>query len=72
MSHERSSGKFRGVLILVALVGVVVLFMAAFRAGAPAEISITSDLPGIGKRTMIRVRVAEPKRGLTDWRVEFV
>ena len=71
MSRERP-GRLRGPLILILLVALVILALAAFRAGPAPEISIESGLPGIGKRTPIRIVVSEPKRGLQALSVEFV
>jgi len=71
MTRQRS-GRFRRLLILIALVGLVFVFLAAFRAGPAPQISVEAELPGIGKSTPIRVVVTEPKRGLAAVRVEFV
>ncbi len=70
MRRERS-GRLRGSLILILLVALVFVALAAFRAGPAPEISIESGLPGIGRRTPIRIVVSEPQRGLTALRVEF-
>jgi murein DD-endopeptidase MepM/ murein hydrolase activator NlpD len=72
VAKNASRGSVRGSLVVVALVAVAFLGVAAFRAGPEPTISIEADLPGIGKLTPVRVRVAEPKRGLGDVRVEFV
>ena len=72
MSRQSSGGKLRVLLILLVLVGLVFVAMAAFRAGPAPAITIDVTLPGIGKRTPILVEVAEPKRGLSDVRIEFV
>ncbi len=71
MRRERS-GRLRGSLILILLVALVFVALAAFRAGPAPEISIELALPGIGKRTPIRIVVSEPKRGLKALSVEFV
>ncbi len=71
MSRE-SGGGFRRVLVLIAIVAVVFVGLAAFRAGPSPEITIASALPGIGKRTAIEIAVREPRRGLSDVRIEFV
>jgi len=72
MQRKRGGGSFRRLVILVALAGAVVLGLTTFRAGPRPEISAASDLPGIGKRTRVQVSVAEPRRGLSEVRVEFV
>jgi len=54
-----------GVLLLAALV-------ATLRVGAEPEIEITSDLPGIGQRTLVTVVAREARRGPRRVRVEFI
>ena len=68
----RKSGRFKRVVILLALAGLVFAGIAAFRAGPEPAIEISSDLPGIGKKTLVRIKVEEPERGLAGYRVEFV
>ena len=70
--RRKRSGRLRGPLILILLVALVFVVVAAFRAGPAPEISIELALPGIGKRTPIRIVVSEPKRGLKALSVEFV
>ena len=60
--RREKSGRFRGFLILILLAGLVFVALAAFRAGPAPEITIELGLPGIGKRTPIRVVVSEPSR----------
>ena len=72
MANANRGGGFRRILVLLALAGVALGAVAAFRAGPPPTIVAATDLPGIGKRTTIEVRVEEPKRGLSDVRVEFL
>ncbi len=54
-------------LALVAAAAVV-----ALRVGPPPEITIEPGLPGIGRRTPIRVSFEEPSRGLGRLQVELV
>jgi len=63
---------FFKLMILLAIVGVVFVALAAFRAGPEPTITITSDLPAIGKKTLITIELAEHKRGLSKVGVEFV
>lgn len=72
MAYEKRGGKFRRFLLLLVLGAAVFGGLAAFRAGPSPSITATADLPGIGKRTTVRIVVEERKRGLSDLRVEFV
>jgi len=72
MRRNESRPTIRRLGILIAIGTFVLGGLAAFRAGPAPEISIEAALPGIGKRTPVRVTVAEPKRGLSAVRVEFV
>lgn len=57
--------------MLIVLGGLTFLGLASFRVGPAPVISIQPDLPGIGKRTAIRILVEEPVRGLTGFAVEL-
>jgi murein DD-endopeptidase MepM/ murein hydrolase activator NlpD len=71
---RRSSGGLLPKVLLgvIALAGVVVAARGAFRAGGEPEIAIQPKLPAIGPRTPVRVTAAEPGRGLTHLKIEFV
>src|SRR5687768_3988134 len=56
-----------GLALLALLVGV-----GYFGVGPAPEITITPELPGIGKRTPVTVAVAAGGRGLGPVRVELV
>ncbi len=58
--------------ILVALPAAAVVALAILRVGPPPEIAIEPALPGIGPRTPVMVRAAEPGRGLGKLTVELV
>jgi murein DD-endopeptidase MepM/ murein hydrolase activator NlpD len=62
----------RVVLIIALLAGLVVVARGAFRAGPSPEITIATSAKAIGPRTSVTVTAAEPKRGLTGVKVEFV
>ncbi len=62
----------RWILGALALVVVALVLLAWFRVGPPAEIDVAPALPGIGPRTPVTVRVAEPGRGLSRIVVELV
>jgi murein DD-endopeptidase MepM/ murein hydrolase activator NlpD len=72
MSRKKPGRSIRNLGILIVLGAFILLMLAAFRAGPAPGISIETELPAIGKRTPVRVAVSEPKRGLSDVRVEFV
>jgi murein DD-endopeptidase MepM/ murein hydrolase activator NlpD len=55
------------VVLLLGFLAVEIL-----RVGPPPEISILPASPVIGKRTQVKVSVAEPVRGLSSVTVEFV
>jgi murein DD-endopeptidase MepM/ murein hydrolase activator NlpD len=62
----------RVLLVLVALAGLVVAIRGAFRVGPDPELTITPGAKAIGARTPVTVTAAEPTRGLTGVKVEFV
>ena len=73
--HDRrsSGGLLPKVLAgLVVLAGAVVAARGAFRAGGEPEIVIQPKFPAIGPRTPVRVTAAEPGRGLSHLKIEFV
>lgn len=72
MRQEKTRPSIRRLGILLVVGVVIFVILAAFRAGPAPDVSIEAALPGIGKRTPIRVVASEPKRGLSDVRVEFV
>lgn len=72
MVRRKPSRLLRRLLILLILGGLIFLGLAVFRAGPEPSIELRADLPGIGKRTRIDVRVAEPRRGLYRFKVELV
>ncbi len=59
-------------LAALSLVLAAVVLLAWLRVGAPPQIDIQAELPGIGPRTPITVRVAEPGRGLSSVVVELL
>ncbi len=68
------SGRVLPLLLLgiIALAAVAFMGLGAFRAGPAPEITIQSSSPAIGKKTDVTATVAEPGRGLSRVRVEFV
>src|SRR5688572_23276308 len=71
MQLSRSRRRFRRFAFLLLLVGLTMLGLAAFRVGPAPEISIEPQLPAIGKRTPVEIRISEPRRGLAGVRVEL-
>lgn len=71
MARRRSRGGFRRLLLLIVLCLLIFGGVAAFRVGPAAEIEMQAGMPGIGKRTPFAVSVREPKRGLSQVRIEL-
>ncbi len=62
----------RKLALLAAAAGAAFLALALLRVGPPPAITIEPERKAIGRRTPIVVRVEEPRRGLSDVRVELV
>ncbi len=60
----------RGLVVGMFLISLTLL-VAAFFSGAVPVLTVKPDLPGIGKRTPIRIRIEDPQR-VTAVRVELV
>lgn len=69
---KRRRGRVRTFGILLPLVGLAALAVAGLRVGGVPEIDISPERPAIGPATPVTVTVSEPKRGLTEVRVELV
>jgi len=72
MARGSFGRSFKRLLIFVGIVAVIFAGLAAFRSGPPPKVTIASEIPGIGKRTPVTVKVEEPRRGLAGFRVELV
>jgi len=59
-------------LILLAIAAVTVALVSALRVGGEPRVEIQSALPALGPATPVTVTVAEPRRGLSEVRVEVV
>ncbi len=70
-SKGGSSGCLLRGLIGVVLLGLVAVVVMALYTGAEPKLTVKSDLPGIGKRTPIRIRIEDPQR-VTAVRVELI
>ena len=64
------NSKHRVIAVLL-LILITAALLSWFRTGAPPQVDIEAELPGIGPRTPIVVRVAEPGRGLSHLKVEL-
>ena len=62
---------FRFLIIGVPLL-LIYGWMVLFRAGAPASITITPELPAIGRATPVKVVVEQTSRGFGDVKIELV
>lgn len=62
---------FRFLIIGVPLV-LIYGWMVLFRAGAPADITITPELPAIGRATPVKIVVEQRSRGFGDVKIELV
>jgi murein DD-endopeptidase MepM/ murein hydrolase activator NlpD len=59
---KRAAGCFLRTLLILALVVIALGLFASFYTGAAPKVTVDPAMPGIGKRTPIRVRVEEPGR----------
>ena len=71
---RRSGGGLipRVLLVLVPVVGLALAIRGAFRAGPAPEIFIAPGAKAIGARTAVTITAAEPTRGLSAVKVEFI
>ena len=67
---ERRS--LKPLFFIAALIVLIFAGIAVFHAGAPPVIKIEPEMSAIGRRTPVTVEIAEPKRGLTSVRIEFI
>jgi len=72
MARNKGRRYFFTILFLAAAAGLIYLGLNAFRAGGEPTVSIESEMPGIGKRTPLHIRVEETGRGLAAFKVELV
>jgi murein DD-endopeptidase MepM/ murein hydrolase activator NlpD len=72
MRQKRHSSRVRLVLIVTVVVAVLVAGIATFRTGPEAEITVLTELPGIGVGTPITVSAEASGRGLGPVTVDVV
>jgi hypothetical protein len=63
---------FKIVMFVVMLPFLLLLALALVRVGPEPQITIQPSRPGIGRKTVVLVKVAEPGRGLGDVKVELM
>lgn len=70
---KKGAGKFLGIfLALVVVGGLSAGGIFTLRAGEAPQISLKSDKPAMGKRSVFTIVVSEPKRGLSSVKVELL
>ena len=69
--RRRSSRATGVVLTIVALALVIVILQGLFRAGGSPDIEIEPATSVIGRQTPVKIKVSEPRRGLTHVKVEL-
>ncbi|HEX3129230.1 MAG TPA: M23 family metallopeptidase [Thermoanaerobaculia bacterium] len=69
--RSKTAGCFLRVLMILALLVVAAVAAATFYTGAEPKVTVKPDLPGIGRRTPIRIRIEDPQR-VEKVRVEVV
>lgn len=70
-SRERTAGCFLRTLMILALLVVAVVAVATFYTGAEPSVKIEPGMPGIGRRTPIKIHIEDPQR-VEKVRVELV
>jgi hypothetical protein len=69
--RNKAAGCFLRILMILALLVVAAVAVATFYTGAEPKVTVKPDLPGIGRRTPIRIRIEDPQR-VEKVRVEVV
>ncbi len=75
MEDDQFSSGFPLMKLILACLGIAIIAFVAlgiFRAGSVPEIKIDPGMPVIGKRTLVKIRVSEPRRGLKRVSVDLV
>ncbi|MFL6202987.1 MAG: M23 family metallopeptidase [Thermoanaerobaculia bacterium] len=68
---KAAAGCFLRILMILALLVVAAVAAATFYTGAEPKVTVKPGLPGIGRRTPIKIRIEDPQR-VTKVRVEVV
>ena len=69
--RERTAGCFLRTLMLLALLVVAVVALATFYTGAEPSVKMQPGMPGIGRRTPIKIHIDDPQR-VEKVRVELI
>lgn len=69
--RERTAGCFLRTLMLLALLVVAVVALATFYTGAEPSVKMQPGMPGIGRRTPIKIHIEDPQR-VEKVRVEVI
>jgi murein DD-endopeptidase MepM/ murein hydrolase activator NlpD len=69
--RSKAAGCFLRALMILALLGTAAAAATAFYTGAEPKLTVKPDLPGIGRRTPVRIRIDDPQR-VEKVRVEVV
>jgi len=73
MAEDRFSKRsFRGILLILGVILLAVFAHGFFRTGGSPSIKIEPSMPVIGKRTLVKIELAEPRRGLTHVSVDLL
>jgi murein DD-endopeptidase MepM/ murein hydrolase activator NlpD len=67
LSQRKKARPFRSALLVLLLGGIAAgafFLQKELRLPAPARLELTTDLPGIGRKTMITIKATEPRLGL--------
>jgi murein DD-endopeptidase MepM/ murein hydrolase activator NlpD len=67
-----SSRSYRSVFIIFGIAILAILGVGIFYVGRDPYIKITPKMPVIGQRTPISIELSEPRRGLTNIRIELI
>jgi murein DD-endopeptidase MepM/ murein hydrolase activator NlpD len=65
-NQPRPVGRTLLLLLLAAVVAGAVYLQRELRLPPPAVVAVTSDLPAIGRKTIVTVTAQEPRRGLSQ------
>jgi murein DD-endopeptidase MepM/ murein hydrolase activator NlpD len=68
----RSEHSHRPLILIPGLILAAFLGLGVFRIGGPPSIKIEPSMPAIGKRTLFKIVLSEPRRGLTHVKVELL
>ena len=68
-SYNQPKGRSSGRIFLVLLLGIAVaaalILRKQLRLPPPATVAVSSDLPGIGRRTVVTIKVSDPSGSIT-------